>query len=100
MEKFNILEVGKRWELQDACWLFKILNKDRFNIPTQIADMLQLKCGPYETRSQGMIEANSRTRAGEKSLIFRLKTLQKKIPSDLFSCKTIECFRRNVLSIL
>ena len=100
MQKYDIPEVSKRWKLQDACWLFKIINKDRFNIPAYITDLFQFKNGPYETRNQGTIDATSRTKAGEKSLVFRLKELQKSISSELFGCETIECFRRNMLKLL
>ena len=93
----GILEATRRWTLQDASWLFKALNKDQLPIPRYIEELIQLKEGPYDTRKGKVIDTMTRTKEGERSLVFRCKKLY---DPSLWKCKTLDSFRRSVLSFL
>ena len=103
MALHNIIPANLRWETQEAAWLFRVLNKEKFSLPNYIIEMVPVKETRTGLRNRYRIEAESSTKKGESTLAWRLMGIFKKFPHnhEIWKCTSLNSFRnRYVKSFL
>ena len=91
----DITPVAERWTALDACWLFKIINKEKFDLPSYMSDLISFFESPYDLRKRRKIVACSNSSIGDTMFRCRLKRLYDTLPEHVWSMP-LDAFRTKV----
>ena len=92
--RLGIMEATERWAKRLAVWPYKIRNPAAENVPQYLKDMVKFRdLSSIGLRRPNSIIAFGRTKAGQETLAFRLKTLFRSIEHLVDSSASLTVFR-------
>ena len=98
----NIQSLNDRWKTQEAIWLYKAINKERFVVPNYLVDLLHLRESTRALRNRTRIDVNCKTALGETTIAIRLRKLLSKLSfeNEIWRSDSIISFKNKFMRFL
>ena len=102
MAQNNIQSLKDRWKTQEAIWLYKAINKERFVVPNYLVDLLHLRESTRALRNRTRIDVNCKTALGETTIAIRLRKLLSKLSfeNEIWRNDSIISFKNKFMRFL
>ena len=84
--EFGVDDIERRWEEQDAIWLYRIV-KDDPGVPRYMKDLVTFSKGSYNFRQKN-IEIGGKSKLIETTFSWGLKCLYEQLPVSILDVKS------------